>query len=126
MISIHIPSDADFSPSSVSASIKRAKFFFTKVYPDLKNAEYRCHSWLLDKQLEKMLGETSNILSFQSLFEILNEGEISTEFVEWIFQTKSADYASLPENTTLQRAVKRHILSGGVIRTPTGRLKCGC
>ena len=123
VISIHIPSDADFSPPSVRASIKSAKSFFANVYPDLKHAEYRCHSWLLDRQLEKMLAESSNILQFQNLFEILNEGEISTDFVEWIFQTKSTNHASLPENTTLQRAIKRHLLSGGVIRTPTGRLK---
>lgn len=124
VISIHIPSDADFSPPSVRASIKSAKSFFAKVYPELKNVEYRCHSWLLDRQLEKMLAESSHILQFQNLFEILNAGEISTDFVEWIFQTKSTNHASLPENTTLQRAIKRHLLSGGVIRTPTGRLKC--
>ena len=45
------------------------------------------------------------------------------DFLDWLFHTKSTDYAKLPENTSLQRNVKKHLLSGGVIRNAFGRLK---
>ena len=123
LIGIHIPSDADFSPSAIDGSLARAKCFFTEYYPELSSAEYRCHTWLLDSQLSEMLNENSNILSFQKRFEISDEGEISSEFIEWLFNTKSVDYLHLPETTSLQRNVKKHLLLGGVIRNAYGRLK---
>lgn len=123
VIDIHIPSNVDFSPFAIDDSLANARRFFAAYYPELSNAEYRCHSWLLDKQLRKMLKNGSNILSFQNRFEIFNEGEIGTDFIEWLYNTKSTDYAMLPENTSLQRNMKKYILSGGVIRNAYGRLK---
>ncbi len=123
VISIHIPSDADFSSIVVDKSIARAKEFFKRYYPELEDAEYRCHSWLLDKQLKEMLSEKSNIVSFQNRFEIFDEGEVDMEFIEWLFHTKAADLKKLPERTSLQRNVKKHLLSGGVIRNSYGKLK---
>ena len=123
VIGIHIPSDADFSPMAVEHSLMCSRKFFSKYYPELSNAEYRCHSWLMDRQLREMLGENSNILCFQNRFEIFNEGEISTEFIEWIYHTKSTEYATFSETTSLQRNIKKHLLSGGVIRNAYGKLK---
>ena len=123
VIGIHIPSDVDFSPSAIDNSLASAKHFFATYYPKLSNAEYRCHSWLLDRQLKEMLNDNSNILSFQNRFEIFDEGEIGTDFIEWLYNTKSTDYAMLPENTSLQKNVKKHLLSGGVIRNAYGSLK---
>ena len=123
VIGIHIPSDADFSPSAIDDSLASAKQFFSEHYPELSNAEYRCHSWLLDKQLRKMLKDSSNILSFQNRFEIFDVGEIGTDFIEWLYNTRTTDYDTLPDNTSLQRNIKKHILSGGVIRNAYGKLK---
>ena len=122
VIGIHIPSDVDFSPSAVDDSIANARRFFSKYYPELSNAEYCCHSWLLDSQLRGMLKKDSNILHFQNLFEIFDEGEVGSDFLEWLYHTKSTDYAALPENTSLQKNVKKHLLSGGAIRNTYGRL----
>ncbi|MCQ4021767.1 MULTISPECIES: acyltransferase domain-containing protein [unclassified Ruminococcus] len=123
VIGLHIPSDADFSPSAIDKSLTSAKKFFSEHYPELADCEYRCHSWLFDSQLKGMLSENSNIISFQNRFEIFDEGEADTGFIEWLYNTKSTDYHSLPENTSLQRNMKNHILSGGAIRNAYGRLK---
>ncbi len=123
VIGLHIPSDSDFSSSAVDKSLHSAKVFFAEHYPELSNAEYHCHSWLLDSQLKGMLNENSNILHFQNRFKIYNEGEANTEFIEWLFNTKSTVFSELPENTTLQKNMKKHLLSGGVIRNAYGRLK---
>ena len=63
------------------------------------------------------------ILSFQNRIEIFDEGEIGTDFIEWLYNTKSTDYATLPENTSLQKNMKKHLLSGRVIRNAYGRLR---
>lgn len=123
VIGIHIPSDVDFSPSAIDKSLANSSRFFSVHYPELSNAEYRCHSWLLDIQLRKMLKDSSNILNFQNRFELFDEGEIGTDFIEWLYNTRTTDYDTLPENTSLQRNMKKHILSGGVIRNAYGRLK---
>ena len=73
-------------------------------------------------QLRGMLKKDSNILHFQNLFEIFDEGEVGSDFLEWLYHTKSTDYAALPENTSLQKNVKKHLLSGGAIRNTYGRL----
>ena len=78
IIEIHIPSDADFSPSAVDESLECAKKFFREYYPEAEDSEYRCDSWLLDSQLKGMLKEGSNIIHFQNRFELLEEGEICT------------------------------------------------
>lgn len=122
-IGIHIPSDTDFSPLAVDKSLHDANEFFAMYYPSFSGAAFRCHSWLLDRQLRGMLGNHSNIINFQDRFEIVNEGEAGIEFIEWLFHTKSTNYNTLPENTSLQINMKKHLLAGGVIRNAYGRIK---
>lgn len=121
-ISIHIPSDADFSPACVDESLGAAKHFFAEYDPALKSSAYCCHSWLLDPVLQMMLSQDSNIVSFQKRFEITDIGEAGTDYLEWIFKTQETEPEKLPEKTTLQRKVKEHILAGKVIRNVYGRL----
>ncbi len=123
VIELHIPSDADFSPDAVSRSLARAERFFAECFPEIVFAAYHCHSWLMDRQLEGMLREESNIIRFQRRFEIADEGEADTGCIEWVFQSRTDDFAELPERTTLQRKMKRHLLSGGVIRDAHGVLR---
>lgn len=123
VLSIHIPSDADLSPPGVDRSLGAAKEFFRAYCPRLENAEYRCRSWLLDRRLQGILNRDSNIARFQDRFAIIDEGEVDTEYYEWLFHTKSAEITSFPENTSLQRNVKRYLLSGGAIRNTYGKLR---
>lgn len=123
VIEIHIPSDADFSPFAVDKSLQKSRSFFAEFYPFLVNSEYRCHSWLLDYQLKEMLPESSNIIRFQKRFDIFDKGEEDTEFIEWLFKTKSKNFEDFSENTSLQRNMKKHLLSGGIVRNAYGRLR---
>lgn len=123
VIDIHIPSDADFSPKAVNESLGMVKEFLRMHYPEMSDCDFTCDSWLLSRQLEGMLKEKSNIRNFAKRFEILGEGEPDTEFIEWVFNTKTDNYETLPENTSLQREMKKFILSGGVFRNGYGVLK---
>lgn len=123
VINLHIPSDTDFSPHAVDNSLEYARNFFAEYYPETTDKKYCCHSWLLDSKLKEMLSEESNIIYFQKRFEIYDKGEVDTEFIEWLYNTKAAvDYKTLPENTTLQRNMKKYLISGGQIRNSYGRL----
>lgn len=122
IINIHIPSDTIFTRESCDSSLEEADLFLKKCFPEYAECEYRCHSWLLCPELGNMLPEKSNIVQFQKRFRILNQGETDTEFIQWIFHTKSNDYKSFPEKTLLQRKMKAHLLAGGVIHIPYGVL----
>ena len=121
-IHLHIPSDADFSPRAVDHSLECAGNFFAEHYPEIADKKYYCHSWLLDGTLKEMLRGETNIINFQKRFEIYDKGEANTEFIEWLYRTRSTNYETLPENTSLQRNVKRYLISGGEIRNSYGRL----
>lgn len=123
VIDIHIPSDADFSKNACDESLNFAHRFFAKFFPEYENCEYRCHSWLLAPELRNMLSPETNIINFQDRFVIVDKGEPDTEFIEWLYNTKSKNYENLPENTSLQRNMKRYLLSGGTICNAVGILK---
>lgn len=122
VIGLHIPSFSNFSKEAVDSSFEMAKQIFEKCIPEVSEYEWVCRSWLLDNQLQNMLKSDSNIVQFQKRFEILDEGETNKESIMWIFQCGFMDYEKLPERTTLQRKVKKHLLDGGVIRTSYGRV----
>lgn len=123
-IQLHIPSDADLSPAMVDGSLEKARDFFAQYYPETENCSYCCRSWLLDSQLAQMLGEGSRILAFQRRFELLDQGETSSEVFQWVFcRQVPGDLTSLPERTSLQRKMKQHLLAGGVVYEPCGQLR---
>jgi hypothetical protein len=121
-ISIHIPSDSIIELENVKESIKRAKEFFKEHYPDYANVEYRCNSWLLSPSLKKLLPPSSRILAFQSLFRIVEETYSSDGYISWVFKRKYDNFNELPEETTLQRNMKKYLLKGYRISTALGIL----
>ncbi len=122
-ISIHIPSDANFSQEACDESLARARIFFEKYFPQYRDCVYYCQSWLLAPELEGLLLPDSNILSFQKRFEITVDGKSDLEFLEWVFNTYETTLESLPENTRLQRSMKRFLLDGGMLSDATGILR---
>src|SRR5262249_22677272 len=81
-----------------------------------------CTSWLLDDQLAEYLPADSNILAFQRRFEpVPGAQDDDASMLRAVF---GADHAqaldALPQETTLQRAVVRHLRSGRHWRMRTG------
>ncbi|MBP3684094.1 MAG: DUF5596 domain-containing protein [Oscillospiraceae bacterium] len=131
-ITIHIPTDADLSPGSVDKSLKKARKFFAKFFPECCDWPYTCDSWLLDPQLKPMLPLDSNIARFQERFTWLQSAPAGDHLV-YLFKTLPEDFitrpgdffekvSSLPEETSLQKKVKQHLLKGGRICRTLGRL----
>lgn len=122
-VSLHIPSDAVFTPEKVDASLALARELLDRVYPDWSGADYVCHSWLLSPELGKLLKSDSNILAFQNRFHITRVEPDARDFIGWLFRMKEdTPVEALPETTSLQRSVKQLLLSGGSIGCARGVL----
>ena len=122
-ISIHIPSDADFSPASVDASLAQVRPFCRTYFPEFANADIQCGSWLLSDVLPRLLPENSNILRFQQRFVMTEQEHRSNGYIRFLFQMlPDTPTADLREDTSLQKKAKALLLSGGNIGTGSGIL----
>ena len=122
VISIHIPSDADFSIQNCKDSIAQAKEFFKKYFVVFSKVKYICNSWLLSPELSSLLSEESNILKFQKLFNIYLVSYDNDEYIQWVFKKRNCELTELPEKTLLQKNMKKLLLSGETIGTGCGVL----
>ena len=125
LISIHIPSDAVLTRENICKSIISAKKFFKEYYKDYKDSIYICDSWLLSLKLKDYLDENSNILTFQSFFDIVKYDEDNKSFMEWLFKTNDVnlDINLLKEDTKLQKKIKQALKDNVKIGSAFGKLK---
>lgn len=122
-VAMHIPSDAVLGAEQCSASIVRARRFVRRFFPQWADAPYICESWLLSPALPRLLPESSNILAFQRRFRIIATDDSADDWREWVFHRSGAPLSELSETTSLQRAMKRHLLSGGTVGIGIGVLE---
>ncbi len=104
---VHIPEGEPLSPEACEASFLQADRFFDSFYD-----AFDCESWLLSPVLEELLGENSRILQFQRRFRIEEFDRNSRQAEERVFGEVREDKSSYPENTGLQRALKKYVLQG--------------
>ena len=114
---LHIPESGPMTPEAISASLDEARAFFPRHFPDERYTAFSCGSWLLDPQLREYLPEDSNIIRFQSRFELepYEEAEgidADVEVLRFVFRTLSTPLDRLPRRTALQRAVIDHLRAG--------------
>jgi len=111
MLSVHIPSDSKMTREALDESYRQAREFF-------KDYEYEaiyCSTWLLCPKLKELLPPDSRILNFMADYDIKEVYEDSDSFMRWVYVKKYTDIDSLPEDTHLQRAIKKHLQAGGKI-----------
>lgn len=112
-ISIHIPSDANLADTD--ASLAESYRFFERFYPEYGDAPYVCTSWLMSPALDRLLDESSRIATFKSKFQLLRYFPDDESYKWFVFKDGGAAPKDFPENTRLQRNIKRYVLSGGKI-----------
>lgn len=124
VVSIHIPSDADLSDEALDLSLEQVRDLLKKNFPDFENAPFVCDSWMLHESLKNYLNENSRILRFQARFDLKKQYWNANNYLPFIFnRADCSDYAALPEDTSLQRKIKAHLLDGGSIGSGYGVLK---
>ena len=122
VISLHIPSDASLKKEGLRKSYEEARVFFDTKFPEYKSARMVCHSWLLSPALKDVLPEGSNILNFQKNYVIESAEYEQMDCLEWVFKNPKMELKDLPENTSLQRNLKKYLLDGKNVGTAFGHL----
>lgn len=117
MVSIHIPTGAKFTPEAIDASLERTKNIIKEHFPEYDYKLFFCGSWMLDPQLPAILGEEKNISRFCRRFHPLYVKDAGRSVFTFVFQKPNANFeiSELPENTSLERTLKNHYLSGKAI-----------
>lgn len=123
VVSLHIPTDVDLRSEILRPSMREGLAEFYRLFPDYAGKKVYCHSWLMSPQLKELLPETSNILRFQEMFDIVPDEAAGRDVLLWVFKNPRLPVEELPENTSLQRKLKQFFLSGGVFLEGKGYLR---
>lgn len=123
VVSLHIPTDVDLRPEVLRPSVKAGLAELYRIFPEYKEKKVYCHTWLLSPLLKELLPEGSNILQFQKLFDIRPEGVPGKDVLLWVFKNPRLPPEEYPENTSLQRKLKRFFLEGGQFFEGVGYLR---
>ena len=122
-IKIHIPKGDKLLYNEVLNSIKNSKKEIKK-YFEIENYEYYCESWLLSKEIAKLLDSNSNITKFQQLFDIIEGKNAIKDILNFVYDLQHIDsYYDLPERTSLQSKIKDVLINGKEIHIGIGKLK---
>ena len=123
-IGVHIPESVRLDPQASNESVAAARKFFPRYFPSPTRALAVCESWLLDDQLRAYLPPTSNIIVFQRQFDLApgwKPGD--SDVAQFVFRKPVAEFGTVPQRTTLQRAVVSHLRTGGHWRVRCGWLR---
>lgn len=117
ILNLHIPSSGPLTQESVDDSLSRAYKFMETYYPKYIHEGkmvVECGSWLLFKEHEKFLPEGSNIRRFMENFDIVHYWYDDSFGDCWRVFNKGwdGDAASLPRNSSLQRAYADWLAAG--------------
>lgn len=123
-VSIHIPSDCDMRDEQVDLSLKKAKFFFKKFFPNVSCDRFYCTSWLLSPNLRKILPANSRILSFSQRFVLTDFMPEDVGFYFWVYGKEECAVEDLPQNTSLQKNLKQFLKAGNRLGAASGYILC--
>ena len=121
LLDVHIPRGSKLDYEQLLESYLSAIEINPKLFPKHQFKGFICHTWIFDPILQSILPGTSNLVKFQKdyyLYRIVNDDSIFTT----VFVNKPEDLNALPEETSLQRAIKEHVLSGNQMRSAAGFL----
>lgn len=123
VLRIHIPREGPFDKPTIADSYARAREVFAACFPDRPYKAFFCSSWLMSQDLHDILKPTSNILAFQNDFRktpFLSTGTLVFSFAFSMGAAIPENLQALPENTSLQRAVKERYCQGGYVHEGAG------
>jgi hypothetical protein len=123
IISLHIPTDVDLRAEVLRPSMREGLAEFYRLFPEYVGRKVYCHSWLMSPQLKTFLSEGSNILRFQEMFDMEPGGTPGNGVLLWVFKNPKLPLEEMPENTSLQRKLKRFLLDGGQFLEGRGFLR---
>lgn len=119
-ISFHIPKGADMSDENLDRVFTKGAEFVKKLYPEMNIRCITCFSWLLSPELKEILKPESKILAFGDRYVRFPFKDTGKSVFSFVFIGKYDSYNDLPENTSLERALKKRYLDGECIHSYGG------
>lgn len=117
VLAVHLPGGMKLEKEANRQAMKDALAHAAAYYSDYAPKAIHCGSWLLNPELEEVLGSQSNILGFASMFHLHPTKCKGQGVFNFVFKTSvNPDLATLPEDTRLQRWLKAKYLAGGYNR----------
>ncbi len=122
VLAILIPRNGAFDKETVEASYDRMRELMKTLFPDMPYKAFHCRTWMLSRDLRKVLKPESNILSFQNKFIHYPTCSLG----EWVFgcvfpgEGGIKDLENLSEETSLQRNIKEFYKNGNYIYDDCG------
>ncbi|AZN39801.1 acyltransferase domain-containing protein [Paenibacillus albus] len=121
VLDIHIAADGKLDIRESAESLREAGSFFARYFPEGGFRAYVCTSWLLDSQFRQLLAPTQNIVQFLNGFRLFPSVNDGTEGLKRIFDGQLyADWADAPQDTSLRRIVRQHMMGGQGLRDMGG------
>ncbi len=113
-LNIHIPAEGPMSPEACGESVAAAMAFFRQYFPEYAYRAIATSTWLLDRQFNELLPESSNIRRFLREF-YLHPVPIASErqAYERVFGTSAPDLLTLKPSSSLQKVMLEHVKNGG-------------
>ena len=128
-VHMHIPAGSRLEPAVIADSLARERAFLQEYLPDWADAPHSCESWMLAPETVALLPENSRVRWFASLFDVVQALPEEKWYLEFVFKLeylqwhKGIDLTILREDTSLQRALKQHLLAGGQPGAAKGYLR---
>lgn len=121
VVDVHIQAVGPLKREDCLESFERAKTFFATHYAESKYKFFTCHSWLMDKKLDKVLPQDSNIIRFRDLFDIVHE-QPADAILKYVFKwdTTAETLADTPVTSGFAQRVKDRRLAGEMFNEAFG------
>ena len=116
VLNVHIPSKLPLTPEICEKSYSDAARILRKAYPEHDFKAICCASWMMEKRIVEILGKESNLTRFSDAyvgFPLRSQGKAIYSFVYNLHQPVPTE--ELAEDTSLRRAIKKHLLNGGFV-----------
>lgn len=120
IINVHIPESGPLCPELVIDAFQKAADFFGNCFVS-DVIPFDCLSWILYPPVVNLYPE-GNLKHFASCFDVIDTVEGQGHDDRWrIFEvSKELDLCNYPENTTLQKSLKRWLLEGNTMGIGAG------
>lgn len=120
VLQVHIPAGDPLRFEDCVESIRRVRVLYPRFFPDSDWKAICCNSWLLDRELWKVMPSDSGIRRFAELFTPLTILQADDrQLVERVLEN-TQDIANFVPRTSLQKRVLDHMRRGGVFRKTAG------
>ena len=120
LIYVHIPQGEKLIYRDCLISLKSAKEFFERHFPEFEYEFFFTESWLMYRENQLFMIPDSNILQFQTLFDIVYSVPDDEQAIQRIFGKRRKHPIFYPAKTALQKQAKRFMLKGGMLGTGIG------